>query len=279
MVSGWQCSPKVITVANYNNRVQYLNFTGTVTNIVTNPPQVDLNIATTSSRGPTRTGLTKPDVTATGNTILTAGPKSILDGYKSSNPTVLAPGGMHVRNGGTSMASPVVAGMAAMILERYPNAGYAQVKSAIVNTCFADAYTGSVPNATWGYGKVHAYDALMAEVGCTDPTAANFNPFAQADDGSCVFPRLGTGTGAEAAYLAVRPNPINERFMLAYRLPTPEASITLRDLTGRYGASIAVDGVEGVASVDVSRFAQGIYVLTIDDHGSAAATHKVVIIR
>lgn len=275
MVSSWQCSEKVITVANYNNRSQYLNFSGTVTTVAT-PAQ---DIAVTSSSGPTRTGLLKPDVTATGNTTLTAGPKYIVDAFKGSNPTVLAQGGMHMRNGGTSMASPVVAGMAALILERYPNASYAQVKDMIMATCRGDSYTGPLPNTRWGHGKVCAYDALTAEVGCTDPTATNFNPFAVADDGSCIYPASSVDEPQADAYLVLRSNPVSDRLLFAYRMAHSQTTIALTDLSGRIISEIEVPSSAGIASLDVADLAPGIYLLTMFGRNTVLASEKVIVIR
>jgi subtilisin family serine protease len=75
-------------------------------------------VADFSSGGPAPYSLQfKPDVTAPGEDVLSA-----------------APGGSFVENSGTSMASPHVAGAAALLRERHPTWTPAQVKSALVLT-------------------------------------------------------------------------------------------------------------------------------------------------
>ena len=48
--------------------------------------------------------------------------------------------------GGTSIASPAVAGTAALFLQKCPYATHTLLKQAITSTTFADAFTGDVPN-------------------------------------------------------------------------------------------------------------------------------------
>ncbi len=63
---------------------------------------------------------------------------------------------------GTSMACPVVAGCAALLLQHNPNLTPAQVKQILTDNALSDAYTGMVPNYTWGHGKINAYIDLTA---------------------------------------------------------------------------------------------------------------------
>jgi hypothetical protein len=55
---------------------------------------------------------------------------------------------------GTSMASPIAAGAVALLLQKYPGATPLQIYNAIQDNSFTDSFTGSVPNNTWGYGKL-----------------------------------------------------------------------------------------------------------------------------
>src|SRR5690554_3490675 len=74
-------------------------------------------------------------------------------------------GGYHYRNNGTSMAAPVVAGIAALYLERCPNSSMEEFKTDLFNTAYQDMYTGIAPNNRIGYGKVNAFDLLVERNG------------------------------------------------------------------------------------------------------------------
>ena len=80
------------------------------------------------------------------------------------------PGGNTYGNAqGTSMASPVVAGIAALILEYYPNLSAEQVKYVLENSTVVPAYEVNVPasdkkaklsDISKSGGVVNAYEAL-----------------------------------------------------------------------------------------------------------------------
>ncbi len=185
LVSSFACSDHTITVANYVNRKTYLDFYGNL-QIMSDEAGA---IALTSSWGPTRDNRQKPDLAAPGNTTLTAGELGFLATTILYQPFKVALGGLHNRNGGTSMAAPVVAGIAALYLQQHPQATWKQVKDALALTAFSDNYTGNaLPDFRWGHGKVHAFAALTTPIvyGCTNPASLNFNPDATVDDGSCI---------------------------------------------------------------------------------------------
>lgn len=157
MVSGFQNSEEVITVANYVNLNRYYN----VSNTLQITPEIPGGIANTSSKGPTRDGRLKPDISATGHNIFSAMALGLQSQYLQFNPNSVAQGSMHVIGGGTSASSPVVAGLAALYLQRYPKATNRDVKNSIRNCAFQDAFTGnSVPNYEWGYGKLDGKAAM-----------------------------------------------------------------------------------------------------------------------
>jgi hypothetical protein len=155
LVSSWTCSPNVITVGNYNNKKDYIDVNG---NNYVFPSLIPGDLAASSSKGPTRIGVQKPDVVATGDGSISSCPNSVYLANPTS--TSLAWGGKHIRNGGTSMASPVIAGIAALYLEKCPTSSYSDFKSDLISNTFQDNYTGITPNYAFGYGKVDAFKLL-----------------------------------------------------------------------------------------------------------------------
>lgn len=159
MVSSWTCSDKVITVGNYMNRIEYPNYAGGITTI----EGIQGDISVTSSAGPTRDGRQKPDIAATGSVTLSSGNFPMLEYLIQNEPFKVAPGGLHFRNGGSSMASPVVAGLAALYLQQCPESSWSDFKSALLATAAVDGATGIVPNKFWGMGKLNGYGAIAMD--------------------------------------------------------------------------------------------------------------------
>ncbi len=158
-VSSFSSSPNIITVANFVNRKTYID----VDSIERVKPETAGQKAVTSSIGPDRRGNLKPDIAATGD--YTIGPNSaaVIAANMAAGPVnraKVAYGAMHRYNGGTSMASPVVAGIAALYLQKCPNATMAEIKAAIIATAKQDTFTGIVPNPVFGNGKIDAFATL-----------------------------------------------------------------------------------------------------------------------
>jgi subtilisin family serine protease len=158
-VSSFSCSSNILTVANFVNRKTYLDV-DSIVRIGADPPGKK---GYTSSLGPDRRGNIKPDIGATGD--LTIGPNSaaVIAANMVSTPAnraKVAFGAYHRTNGGTSMASPVVAGVVALYLEKCPTATMQEIKNAIISTGKQDSWTGTLPNPIFGYGKVDAFAAL-----------------------------------------------------------------------------------------------------------------------
>ncbi|MBL8001001.1 MAG: S8 family peptidase [Flavobacteriales bacterium] len=158
MVDSWACLESTITVANYQNETNYIDYNGAPQSV---SGQED-NIAVSSSNGPTRDGRMKPDLAAPGDITLTAGPASFISLLLANNGAFkIAPGGYHMRAGGTSIASPVVAGSVALYLQKCPTAMAEDIVRSFELASFEDQWTGMVPNNRWGHGKVNTYEALV----------------------------------------------------------------------------------------------------------------------
>lgn len=120
--------------------------------------RADDDIADFSSRGPTPGGVTKPDVVAPGTDIVSLRVKgSYLD--KMAGEGVI--NDSYISLSGTSMATPIVAGVAAQLLQADPTLTPEQVKQLITDTAES---LGEEANAE-GHGLVNAaaaYDALKS---------------------------------------------------------------------------------------------------------------------
>jgi subtilisin family serine protease len=145
----------VITVAAHTTKDCFPSVNG---NSYCWTPQPVLDaIAPFSSLGPLRDGTLKPDLSGPGNGV-TAG-RSAAASYPVE---LIAPDGVHANLAGTSMAAPHVTGAIALLLAQpeWANARPSAIRQRLQSTARADAFTGSVPNTTWGYGKLDVAAAV-----------------------------------------------------------------------------------------------------------------------
>ena len=155
-VSSWTCSEHVITVANVANQLDYIDQNGNTITLNHIPGNLSIN----SSKGPNRIGEQKPDISATGDGTLSACPQYLINILTGNGGTSLAQGEKHVLNGGTSMACPVIAGIAALYLEKCNLATHLDFKEELLATAKGDNFTGPTPNSAFGHGKIDAFELL-----------------------------------------------------------------------------------------------------------------------
>jgi len=107
-----------------------------------------------SSHGPTRYGAFKPDIAAPGQ-FLTA---ALAAGSElAMNPLYTPrhhPSGQYITIQGTSMATPFVAGVVALLLQREPRLTPEEVQQRLRITARRDGQTGPVWAAGFGFGKL-----------------------------------------------------------------------------------------------------------------------------
>lgn len=156
--------------------VGFLNFLRPpiVGDLVSDNPQ---GMAAFSSRGPTDDGRIKPDVIAPGTNILSARSHDPAFAPLLGSWGVYAENENYVYNGGTSMATPLVAGTVALVRQWYveqqglPNPSSALIKATLINGAIdltpGQYGTGSTleipprPNPVEGWGRVNLYRSLV----------------------------------------------------------------------------------------------------------------------
>jgi len=125
------------------------------------PDNTENDIAPFSSIGPTADGRLKPEISAPGAVIASA---LSQDADTTGTYPFVLHGRRHCIMQGTSMASPHVAGICALLLQANPNSNAIQIRDFLTSTANVDSYTGSVPNYIWGYGKADVLEAMAKNI-------------------------------------------------------------------------------------------------------------------
>ena len=143
-----------------------------------------------SSGGPAADGSLKPDVAAPGLSVFSAAAGTGTNG---------------VRESGTSMSTPHVAGVAALVLQAHPRWTPEQVKASLMNTASAKAVTG--------------YDPRISGAGLVQPASA-VSTVALATTGSGISSLSFGAPALEGAYSATKTIRIQNagRTTITYRL-------------------------------------------------------------
>jgi minor extracellular serine protease Vpr len=204
-------------------------------------------ISNFSSFGPIIDGRMKPDISAPGSNIC-----SSISSFTSQNippmnvvETVVFQGRSYkfVRFSGTSMSSPHVAGIVALLLEVNPLLTPFEVKTLLKQTAREDIRTGVIPpqgSTRWGWGKVNAIQALYLALNIQS------TQFMKND-----------------LFIHVFPNPCENSlcFSLNYDFDSLHTAYVF-DIHGKFMQSVEVEHNE--TCFNVEKFSSGTYVLFVE---------------
>lgn len=229
-ISEPSCADDVISVAAYASG--WVTPTGVTTGGA---------MASFSSQGPRYDGLMKPDIAAPGVSIGAAISSYTDASFSSVESIEFNTRTYHfAKLSGTSMASPMVAGVAALLLQAKPELSATEVKQILLSTAREDNKTGDLPtegDPKWGHGKVDAMAALREAL------------------------ELGLSQSNEASSFKVYPNPVRNKLYLD-QLHNMSMKVILKDFSGK---SREIEIVNG--SIDCTEYSAGMYLIEFKHKG------------
>lgn len=164
---------QIITVGSYVTKNQWIDVNGQ-TQQQQNPgpggPVVPTigQLSYFSSHGPTRDGRQKPQITAPGEAILAPLSSDLTVGTGVQPQNILL-GGKHQKQQGTSMASPHITGVVALMLQKNHRLTPQTVLNLLTSNARVDVWTGTTPNYEWGYGRVDALETVKDVIVAIEP--------------------------------------------------------------------------------------------------------------
>lgn len=151
------CAEKTLTVAAHNS------------DFISNGEYFTGSIAYFSSNGPTLDGRYKPEISAPGVNVVSSISRWQDAGNYATSYSAIANGHRYIWSSmsGTSMSSPAVTGIVALMLQANPNLSVNDIRDILFRTARNDDKTGPLRandsiSLTWGHGKVDALRAVNA---------------------------------------------------------------------------------------------------------------------
>lgn len=256
---------QALAVAAYNSKPSFTNISG---QNLSYQGYTKGAIASFSSKGPTADGRVKPDIAGPG--LAVASSVSGVDStylvggsdYSSVIASAVSPVNGQTYSyavaGGTSMSSPAVSGIVALLLQADSSLTPVEVKDLLFNTAILDSKTGAIPDSgstIWGHGKVNAYGAMATLLGVQS---------------------VKNGTGTLACHIF--PNPNNGQFQLEiFSMDNDLVNLSITDITGRIIKHSVEQMNAGltVININISESGKGIYFVKLNN-SKGLSTFKIV---
>lgn len=252
-----------ITPNSYVLRPEWTDIDGTVRTFSGNEGGTG-SLWAGSGIGPTYDGRTGITVSAPGNTNFTTyAPRSYFATLRFN----LIPGGTTGQYGtlsAVSGAAPVLTGIVALMLQADSSLDASEVKAILESTARSDAFTGTTPNPTWGYGKVDAFAAVSSVLNPTGISSGN------------------QATPRDFVLRQNYPNPFNPTTTITFVLPhASDVTLHVYDITGRKVRTL-INGQMSAGSHQVVFEARdltsGIYFYRLNT-GKFVQTKRMLLIR
>lgn len=240
----------VITVGSY--RAEYLHV---------NDMWYFGDISNFSSYGPTVDERTKPDITSTGQSVVSSVNSfdtSIDQGNIVESVHFQGRDYPYVAYSGTSMSGPMVTGIVALMLEAFPNMSATQAKEILKMTARLDEHTGQIGpegHLQWGWGKANALAAVLAAetLSSVKSTALDKNLF------------------------SMFPNPASSNVNILFNDNDAQLrEIAIYDMEGKNVKTIAGLSLSSSHTVDVSSLPAGIYLIKVQTENTFYVKRLVV---
>lgn len=254
-------SPKAPTTGSWTRSTRY----GSITDLASGDEVISVgsyvsrgagtyesqNLSAFSSAGPTADGRHKPDITAPGQIVVSAYSDNAATGARVTTMTYGGKTYYYGKYAGTSMSSPVTAGIVAQWLEAYPALTVAEVGSVLKATAIKDSYTTQNVDADlWGAGKIDAYAGILDVIGR--------RPLAVED-------------AVDVQDVRVFPNPASTTVNILFAQEQSEAEILMFNIEGRCVYARKVTSATE-CTIPTSGFPAGQYILRIN-----GAPYKIII--
>ena len=199
-------------------------------------------IAPFSKKGPCLGGYMKPEITAPGNVIVSAVNK--FDSYysDSTNSVFMNNNWYYAPMHGTSMATPMVSGIIALMYQANPSLTRNEIVNIIKQSARQDNFTGFISNSgdpQWGWGKIDAYNAVQQAL------TTGLNQHELQND------------------FLMYPNPASDKLVIYNKTNyLKEAVVTIYNITGQEVKTEKIKG-QNYLEINTTNFSKGVYIIKI----------------